>query len=174
MLLLVILAICLALSFHSETHKHTHAHEHTHTYTRTRAYTHTHTHRHTHTHTHTHARTHADTHTHTHTNTHTQTYMHTHPYTHTHIEEREREGGIAKQIYIYKTVVSVVCLSFVRNLSAVSRRCTPRSTEVWRAGWPVVVDNRSLDCGTSTKRGLSLKKKPGELIVAALSKDQIA
>ena len=51
-----------------------------------------------------------------------------------------------------------------------SRRCTPRSTAVWRAGRPVAVNTRSLACGSSTKRGRSTKKKPGKLIAAALSK----
>ena len=73
-------------------------------------------------------------------------------------------------IYIYNTVVCV-CSQFIGR---VSRRCTPRSMAVWRAGWPVAVDTRSLACGSSTKRGRLLKKKPGELIAAALSKDQIA
>ena len=35
-----------------------------------------------------------------------------------------------------------VCSHFIGR---VSRRCTPRSTEVWRAGWPVAVDTRSPD-----------------------------
>ena len=61
-------------------------------------------------------------------------------------------------IYIYKTVVCV-CSHFIGH---VSWRCTPRSTVVWRAGWPVAVDTRSLACGSSTKRGRSLKKKPGD------------
>ena len=52
-----------------------------------------------------------------------------------------------------------------------SWHCTPRSTAVWHAGCPVAVDTRSLaSCGSSTKRGRSLKKKPGKLIAAALSK----
>ena len=41
----------------------------------------------------------------------------------------------------YNTVVCV-CSQLIGR---VSRRCTPRSTAVWRAGWPVVVDTRSLD-----------------------------
>ena len=49
-------------------------------------------------------------------------------------------------------------------IGRVSRLCTPRSTAVWRAGWPVAVDTRSLACGSSTKRGRSLKKKPGDSV----------
>ena len=61
-------------------------------------------------------------------------------------------------IYIYKTVVCV-CSHFIGR---VFRCCTPRLTEVWRARWPVVVDTRSLACGSSMKRGRSMKKKkPG-------------
>ena len=45
------------------------------------------------------------------------------------------------EVPTYKTVVCV-CSQFIGR---VSRRCTPRSTAVWRAGWPVAVDTRYLD-----------------------------
>ena len=67
-----------------------------------------------------------------------------------------RIEGHEEIIYIYKVALSA-CF-FVCNVSAVrvSRRSTPRSKAVWRAGQPTRLTPRFLARGSSTKRGHSL------------------